>query len=125
LDACPASAFRTWSREELEILSGRLPSGDRTFAIIPHSEVVVLWATVCDEDASAALDSRIPVAERGVVAFDACGWESFDLVSREEMSAKDVNLGTVWAYYPVLKQLGVPHEVSRPLMRVLILDGRI
>jgi hypothetical protein len=122
LDACPESGFRPYSHEMLLITSGRLPSGDRVFMLPPMAEVARLWATVCAEGATDGLE-KLPLEERGPASFDACGWDSLDLVSREEMESENPALGVVWAYYPALRQLGVPHEIARPLVRVLILDG--
>jgi hypothetical protein len=86
------------------------------------TEVARLWATVCAEGATAGLE-KLPVEERGSASYDACGWETLDLVSREEMESDRPALGVVWAYYPALRELGIPHEIARPLVRVLILDG--
>jgi len=122
LNACPEDALRPYSRELLPIASGRLASADRTFTLPPPTEVKLLWAKVCPDGATCELE-KLPADERGPASYDACGWESLDLLSREEMKNDDAALGVVWAYYPILRELGVPHELCRPLMRVLILDG--
>jgi len=120
LDACPPSTLHWVHLQHLERLAGR-PYSARRPALIPPQATKELWLTVCSQDDLDKIPVDLPVDERGPIAYEACGWERLDVVGPAELWP-GIHLGNVWSLYPYLRNHGVPHDVAKPLLRVLVFE---
>ena len=120
LDACAQTELPVSRVSDLEFRARR-PETVSYPILMPPGEVRRLWLRVCSKQRLRLLDPAQPAQARGSTAYSVCEWKSLDLATLEELeAAEEVGLGTVWAYYPLLRERGVGHELARPLVRALI-----